>query len=824
MTKANVIAIEITTTDKAGLAKLSRDAHKVGEEIEKGLGRGVDAAERKARESADKTSKSYKESAVKIDKSFDMAARQVGRYMYQIEREAWASGEGMDGAFSAASRKIRSDLDDIRKQAAKTGAGLESDLGGALKDVAAQADKLKSSIDSGDDGGLIEGLIGDIPKGAALAAGAGAVVGAALLGGMQQSMQETRIGGMIAAQTGQATAAAEQLGTMTGNIYAGNFGESLEQVGEAITSLFQNEVVDTSSSQAEVQKLTEKVLTLSQTTGDAVGEITHGAQQLVLTGLAGSFAEALDIIQRATEIGLNSTGELLDTINEYSVQFERMGLSGAEAFGLIEQATDAGARNIDIVADAIKEFSVLAQDAGSNAARGFKALGMEAGDAMAAVAAGGAPAKEVLRDVLNRLQEMPPSVQRTTAAVDLFGTKAEDLGNSLYAMDVDTVAESFGDFAGSVDRAGKSIEDSTPGLDKLGRWFSDRASDIGGGIVAGLDTMAEGFTLMGEAAFGSGDALDESGDSMEDWGSETWEANDAAQTLVQSIDDLIAAQSGLADTYMNSAEAQIDYNRALVDANDLAKNFSGGLNDTATGFDLTSEAGQKAQETIDELVTSGWDMVEALSADGASAEHLNAVITDSNTKLYDLLVSMGLDAEAARHLADRLFGIPDVDPTVTVIDNASPKITDITNKLNGLSGKWINTYVNTIFKQTGTAPAGSPAGGGGLLGSSGGNAYGGIARPPQWGAATGGARHSSTLINEVGPEVADLPNGTRMLTAGATRALADAGALGGGGGGVAGLTWVGPTTGLIYEFVKGLRVVIKNEHGGDVLAALGQGR
>jgi len=641
---------------------------------------------------------------------------------------------------------------------------------------------IRSSLDQIGEGasGALDGLTGGLVGGKAGMLGAGALLGTALLSGMQQAIEETRIGGLIAAQTGQATEAAGRLGALSGDIYADNFGESIEQVGESITALFQNEVVDTSAPEAAIENFSKKVLTVSQTTGEGVAEITRSAQQLVTTGMAGSFAQAMDIIQQATEQGLNVSGELLDTIDEYSIQFQRLGLDGAEAFGLIEQATDAGARNIDVVADALKEFAIQAQDATGNASRGFRTLGLDAADSMAAVAAGGEPAQEVLRQVLNRLQEMPPSVQRSTAAVDLFGTKAEDLGNALYAMDVDEVTESFGEFSGAVDQAGKTIESTTPGLDKLGRWFGDRLSDVGGFAVDMADTMAAGFTEMGEALFGSGEAADSAGDSMEDWGSETWGANEAAETLVQTMDDLISQQSELANSFIDSAEAQIDYNQALSDAEELVGRVNDGLNDTASGFDLTTEAGQNAQQAIDEVVTAGWDMVEALSADGASAEQLNSVIADSNTRLYELLVSMGVNSDAARVLADRLFGIPDVDPTVTLVDNASPNIDAIMSKMKALDGTWAYTYVQTIIQppvnRSGT-PA-DPANQGTIPFK----AHGGITGAREhWGAATGGQRHGSTWMNEVGPELVELPDGSNVMTAGATRALAEAGAFGGGG-------------------------------------------
>lgn len=748
----------------------------------------------------------------------------------KIEKDARAAGKavgdslqkGMGEAESAgtrASKQIKDDLGKVEKAGRDTGERLTESFNSAFEGI--------GNAVGGSAGELVGSLGKGLTAGKAGLLGAGAAVGGFIMEGVEKATEQRRIGGMIAAQTGQATDAAGRLGEMAGDIYAENFGESIDQVGEAITSLFQNEVIDTSAPEQAVEDLTKKVLTLSQTTGESVEKVTRSAQQLVLTGLAGSFGQAMDMIQKATEDGLNVSGELLDTIDEYSVQFQRMGLSGAEAFGLLEQATDAGARNIDVVADAIKEFDILAQDSTSSAARGFRTLGMDVGQSMAAVAAGGAPAKEVLREVLNRLQELPPSVQRSTAAVDLFGTKAEDLGNSLYAMDVDTVTESFGKFDGAVEKASKTVNDTTPALDKLGRSVGNAAAWVGGYFVDAADTMVQGLGEMTGLIDDTADSSDDASGSTKEWGSELWHTNEATATLIQTMDELISQQSKYANTFVDSAEAQIDYNKALADAEKLADNFADGLNDTKTGFDLTSEAGQNAQGIIDNLVTSGWNMVEALSADGASAEQLNGVITDSNTKLYELLVSMGVNSDAARVLADRMFGIPDVDPTVTLVDNASPKIADITRKLNDLDGTWINTYVNTIFKTTGKPPADSPAGGAGLLGSAT-HAHGGIASAAELGAvyasgfpfaAAGGAQGMATIIkDEQGPEIARLPNGSIIVPHGQSEAIM----AGMGGGGTQVVLSMESSDPLIRAVMQAIRVEVKDNFGGSVTNAFNQ--
>ncbi|MEK8108654.1 phage tail tape measure protein [Micromonospora sp. M12] len=140
----------------------------------------------------------------------------------------------------------------------------------------------------------------------------------------------------------------------------------------------------------------------------------------------------MDILTRAFQETGDQAGDLLDTYSEYSVQFAKLGLDGKEATGLLIQGLKAGARDVDTVADSIKEFSIRAIDGSESSADGFKALGLNAKTMTAQIASGGAGAQKGLDVVLDRLRAMKDPVERDAAAVALFGTKAEDMGQALW--------------------------------------------------------------------------------------------------------------------------------------------------------------------------------------------------------------------------------------------------------------------------------------------------------------------------------------------------------------------------------------------------------
>ena len=52
-----------------------------------------------------------------------------------------------------------------------------------------------------------------------------------------------------------------------------------------------------------------------------------------------SASEAYDYIARGAQNGLDYSGELLDNISEYSVQFKKMGLSASDMFTIFSTVT-----------------------------------------------------------------------------------------------------------------------------------------------------------------------------------------------------------------------------------------------------------------------------------------------------------------------------------------------------------------------------------------------------------------------------------------------------------------------------------------------------
>ncbi|GGK89110.1 phage tail tape measure protein [Mangrovihabitans endophyticus] len=313
----------------------------------------------------------------------------------------------------------------------------------------------------GKDAKEAQGKLGKAWDGAKkLTAAAGVAIGAALISGVTTLIEQSEPAALLQAQLGAGTPLAANAGKAAGAVFARGVVGSMEDAADAVKAAVQNSLVAGDAPTKEIDRVAAKVANLSKVMGEDAGRVSQAVSQMVRTGIAKSSEQAFDILQTGVEKGINKSEDLLDTFNEYGTQFRKLGLQGPQALGLMSQALQAGARDSDTVADALKELSIRAIDGSKTTAGGFKALGLNADTMARSFARGGDYANEALSVTLERLRAIKNPVQQQAAAVALFGTKAEDLGAALFAMDPETATKGLGDLAGSAQRAGDALEQS----------------------------------------------------------------------------------------------------------------------------------------------------------------------------------------------------------------------------------------------------------------------------------------------------------------------------------------------------------------------------
>ncbi|TEB08634.1 Phage-related minor tail protein [Pelotomaculum schinkii] len=300
---------------------------------------------------------------------------------------------------------------------------------------------------------------------ATIAAGAVAAIGAATVGvaakGMTMALQFEDANRRMAAATGLPIEAMQAFELQAEKMFAAGRG-SVEEIYGTMTQIQQA----FHGTAEETGALADKALVLKKVFGYEVSESIRAVDAMVKNfGVDGS--AAFDIITKTAQLAGDKADDLLDTFNEYSVQFASMGFSAEEFAGILVKGAQEGVFNLDKVGDAMKEFNIRAQDGSKLTAEGFAAIGLNAEEMGSAIAQGGELAQMAFEATIAGLAGMEDPLKRDAAGVALFGTMWEDVrANVITAMNDGKNA--LGEFAGATDEAaGKMGSGLGPTLERI---------------------------------------------------------------------------------------------------------------------------------------------------------------------------------------------------------------------------------------------------------------------------------------------------------------------------------------------------------------------
>lgn len=474
----------------------------------------LDGLRRTVDDTTGRIDRSFRDSTDSVDR-LGNSARDTGR---DIERTGTQGSRDIDRVGDSARRASQ----DVGRIGQAAGAAVEgmARVSGAISARAGNttagsfisgfADKLGSlASKTGPVAGSILGI-------AVLGLAAGAALASAIQDGMRAELNRD----LFQAQTGITEAQARKFGRAAGESYADAFGESVVGNLDTAKAALAVGLLDPNATQRDAERMINSLDGVAAILGEDIPAVARSAGQAIKTGFAADSQDAFDLMVKGSQLGLNASEDWLDTINEYGIQFQKLGLTGADSIGLMSQAVGAGARDTDIAADALKEFSIRAIDGSDAAAEAYETLGLSAEEMTAKIAQGGDSAREGLGEVLTRLRGIEDPAVRSAAAVGLFGTQAEDLGAALYAMDLDTAARSMNDYEGaaksaievmrgnaatSVEGAMRSIKVAADGLKAaLAEAFGPYIQDFADNVSNNRAGVIGFFVDIGNTAFETG--------------------------------------------------------------------------------------------------------------------------------------------------------------------------------------------------------------------------------------------------------------------------------------------------------------------------------
>lgn len=225
----------------------------------------------------------------------------------------------------------------------------------------------------------------------------------------------------LQAQTGATSQEMDGLKDSLLSIYGQNHGESFEDVAQALADVKQQ----TGLAGQELEGFTTNALALRDTFEYEVTESTRAADMMMKQfGISGE--EAFNLIAQGAQSGLDKNGNLLDSINEYSVHFSQLGLDAEDMFNMFSNGAEQGVFDIDKLGDAVKEFGIRVKDGTADEA--FEQLGLSAENLKKSFAEGGEVAEEAFTQVNSALANCDDKVLQNQLGVEMYGTMWEDMG------------------------------------------------------------------------------------------------------------------------------------------------------------------------------------------------------------------------------------------------------------------------------------------------------------------------------------------------------------------------------------------------------------
>lgn len=274
-------------------------------------------------------------------------------------------------------------------------------------------------------------LVAGVATAGAAAAGAVIAIGKAAFDVSSETRQAARD---MAASLGLPIGEAEKFAEVAKRVYGNNFAESVGDAAGAVTELAKQ--LGVTADDPALQTMTENAFRLRDTFDVDVAESINTVKSLT-ENFGISSTEAFDLLAAGYQRGLDSSGDLLDTIGEYSNQFAAGGASAAQFFSALDTGLAGGMLGTDKAADAFKEFRLRIQDGSQLTADSLAAIGLSAQEITAGLSSGTLTVVDVFDQVQAAMLGTEDPIARFNAGVGLLGSQYEDLGEkTILAMDL----------------------------------------------------------------------------------------------------------------------------------------------------------------------------------------------------------------------------------------------------------------------------------------------------------------------------------------------------------------------------------------------------
>lgn len=679
-------------------------------------------------DSSEASKKAWAEVKKTAEYSAVMAAKEAAKASKQVQKSAAEASQGTQGSADKAGDTIKQILNDVAQKADET----YSDIGEKGESF---ADTLQKALNSSNP--IIDEFSKKI-KGALTVAGIAA--GAAKI--VQLGTDYDKAMNQVAVSTGAAGKELENLQNIASNVYSNNFGENMEDAATGVTEVYKR----TGLIDEELQKATESAFLLKDTFGYEVAESTQAATQLMkVFGVTAD--EAYTLIAQGAQQGLDQNGDMLDTLNEYSVQFANLGYSAEDMFNMLKNGVDEGTWSVDKLGDAVKEMNIRLND--GTADKALESLGLGFSESAA-------DAEELKRAALNASKAEVSLAQAQKNANDTLAKNGE---NSLeYSKALNDVTQAELDLADAESEYNAAVNDTNYNLDTIksklaagGESAKEAQQQILTALMAVEDEQERyvlGQTLMGtmwedlgenavNALMNTNGEISKTKDTLEemsavkydDLGSQFESLRRQAETEIivpltkkympkikegldwvsENLDEIIAYGKPIATALATAFAVKkvTEFGSGVVKTINTIKtatkalNMSNPLGWVMTGISAIvglqtalNKMGKAAQEEYRAMIDEASKLTEAQEEQRGAFEETADEWDRMHESSKNSALSSDIELKRVRELKEELSELVNADGTVK--DGTQQKVTDILNEINDLSGSCFELSDNLI--------------------------------------------------------------------------------------------------------------------------------
>ena len=396
--------------------------------------------------------------------------------------------------------KWTSSLNDLESESGQA-ENATGGLGKSLKEAADDADEAEDGFT------ILKGTIADLASKAISSA-----VGA-LKDFIAQTNEVDKAVNGLQTSTGATAKEMKQYEKVMKDIYNSNYGESYDDVAASMSQVLQT-MGDLSD--IDLQNITTNGLALRDTFGFEMPESMRAVNSL-MKQFGISADEAYNLIAQGAQNGLNQNDDLLDVINEYSVQFKNSGYSADEMFNMLKNGADAGVWSVDKLGDAVKEMNIRFSDGTVVEAlnENAKALGLTSKEVQALQTEynkGGDSAQKAVGKMIDSILSVKDETKQYQLGVSVFGTMWEDLGAEAIRALMSTEGELKSTKKTMDDIKNTKYDDLGSSLEQLGRMFKDEiltpiAEHITPKLQEFVTYAIENFSKMKQSVIDAGNAF-----------------------------------------------------------------------------------------------------------------------------------------------------------------------------------------------------------------------------------------------------------------------------------------------------------------------------